>query len=712
MEVKLQVEDLSLPEVIKLVRQHKPDLVAFDNLYEAAESPSDVPKIAQKFPPRTKLVQVTGSPSGGYQKLTYLARSHGLWAPHQGKPNASQSAELVARLALAGVGYRVLSFEDELKVTVGKNRKVGKGGWSAPRFQRNIEISVSNVAKAFMERLDERGVDYDQFSYPKRAVLIVHPSPEKQVTFQSLVGMAKEFSNDLAFARISQVPKSSLEFVPLTGKAPSHVPTKKTQTVIVGVDPGTTTGLAILSANNGGLLSLVSAREFGTSQIVRHISQHGRAIMVCADVNFPPPHSVQKLNRMLGTQLYAPPRRATPRGEKRGIVQDYLDRHDHGGAKTDNHQRDALFAAIKGYNSVRTKIDRIHGTLEDRPDLARYQGRIIDQVISGVSVHDAVTTVEAQITAEQLRARLVAAEAEGKGPTQLDVDRFLERQNDRFEDLLESLRLVERDKVTLKEENTRLSDQIADLQRKLHKVQRESSYEVRRDQAVEEQVIKVAQLTKDLRRTEEELADARERVDQLKRIRLIWVRGERIPLKPVNQLHMTELGNTEKELGVRAGDIILLLDPSGGSSNAAKWLVEREVRAIVVPKSYLKRLSHLARRVLEEAEVPLLEEDVITYRPDQSREHRKDKVVLFEGIHIINKRYLLQRLYEAEVAYVKAREELQVRTHREQREPEIPADKHSVEFLLSSYQNHRSRLSRRRLEVMEAEFKDYEEDEM
>ena len=71
---------------------------------------------------------------------------------------------------------------------------------------------------------------------------------------------------------------------------------------------------------------------------------------------------------------------------------------------------------------------------------------------------------------------------------------------------------------------------------------------------------------------------------------------------------------------------------------AAKWLVERKIRAIIIPKGFMKRLSNLAIQVFENAELPVLEEEVITYKEDQEPVERRKKIVLYDDIYIIHEK--------------------------------------------------------------------------
>ncbi len=683
-----EIEEISYHELLQLTRKMKADFIAFDNLQEVAADTKELIHFAKKLPETTTIVQVTGNPQDGFQKLQNLAVKNHLWSNDNGKPDPFQSSALIAQLVFLGVGYKVILFEDEVKITVSKTKGIGRGGWSQPRYERNMRISVSSVAKEMQDYLDEFNLEYDVFNYSKSIILVIQLSSTSYVKYSDILTKAKKASNELAFAHVQKIPKSAIEYIPLSTKAPQKIAFKSIDSIIVGLDPGTTTGLAILSAKSGNILLIYSAREFSTSQIIRKITKYGKAVLVCADVNYPPPYAVQRLSRMLGAQIYGPASRATPRTEKRNLVQDYLDKHDvHD--KTDNHQRDALFAAIKGYNSIRPKITTILKIVEDKKELQKYTDKLIDLYLSGIAIHDAVTLIEAQIASESIDISVQQSE---KQHTQvpLEIANLAKKQIQKIDDLQLSLRILEREKKNLEKDNDKLLREIQSLNDKFNKLESSFHNKLERDKVIQQKTVEIINLEKDQQKLLEKLDDQTQLINQLQRIRSIWIRGEQIPLKPVNKLHFDELNHTHKEYGIRSGDVLLILDPSGGSTNTAKWLVERKVWAIIIPKGFMKRLSNLASQVFESAELPVLEEEIVTYKPDQDPSDRKRKIVIYDDIYIINKRYLLQRIYETELDFIKKREFLRIKHHKELLPQDIDIDKNSLEYLLLSYQNQRA----------------------
>ena len=309
--------------------------------------------------------------------------------------------------------------------------------------------------------------------------------------------------------------------------------------------------------------------------------------------------------------------------------------------------------------------------------------------LSGISIHDAITLVEVQLTSETLGESVQQSEKQNIH-IPMEIANLAKKQIQKIDDLQLSLRILEREKRNLEKENDNLSRQVQSLHSKIDKLQASFHNKLERDKVIQQKTVEIINLEKNQVDLKNLMDEQLQLIEKLKRIRSIWIRGEQIPLKPIAKLHFDELEKAQKEFGIRSGDVILILDPSGGSTNTAKWLVERKIRAIIIPKGFMKRLSNLAIQVFESAELPVLEEELVTYKPDQDPNERKRRIVLYEDIYIINKRYLLQRIYETELDYIKKREFMRVKKHKELLPQDIDIDKNSLEYLLLNYQNQRS----------------------
>jgi len=120
--------------------------------------------------------------------------------------------------------------------------------------------------------------------------------------------------------------------------------------IIAGLDPGTTTGIAILDTK-GNILALLSKRYAKKEEIVKYISEFGDPIIIASDVN-PPPKTIQKIARVFGSKIYYP-EISLSNIEKKKIVS---------GFKKEikgYHQKDALATGIKAFKSYRELFNKI-----------------------------------------------------------------------------------------------------------------------------------------------------------------------------------------------------------------------------------------------------------------------------------------------------------------------------------------------------------------
>ncbi|MDP7079949.1 MAG: DUF460 domain-containing protein [Candidatus Undinarchaeales archaeon] len=157
--------------------------------------------------------------------------------------------------------------------------------------------------------------------------------------------------------------------------------------LIVGIDPGTTTGVAMLDLD-GNVVHVESRREYPRADIVYTLISHGRPAVVATDVN-PTPSAVERIAHTFGATIYRP-HHVLAVEEKTRLVRDIP-------GVTDSHRRDALACAIKAYDDVRQNLDRVDRKARDAEldDVLREEVRVrvlrgdspsIDAAIREVSV--------------------------------------------------------------------------------------------------------------------------------------------------------------------------------------------------------------------------------------------------------------------------------------------------------------------------------------
>ena len=115
--------------------------------------------------------------------------------------------------------------------------------------------------------------------------------------------------------------------------------------LIVGVDPGTTLGLAALDLDGRPLL-LTSGKNFSKGKVLELLLETGSTAVIASD-RVVPPHLISELASSLGATIYLPSQEASP-VEKERLVEEASKKL--GVQVSDRHQSAALYAALKAYD--------------------------------------------------------------------------------------------------------------------------------------------------------------------------------------------------------------------------------------------------------------------------------------------------------------------------------------------------------------------------
>ena len=133
----------------------------------------------------------------------------------------------------------------------------------------------------------------------------------------------------------------------------------KNTNLIVGIDPGTTKGYAILDFN-GDLIKINSFKDISTSDFINEIISYGRPVVVATDVT-PTPKFVKKIARAIGARIIIPEKTLDVKKKKK-LTSDYsrlLLKEN-----LDKHKLDALAAAYYAFKRIRVKLDKIKIVLD------------------------------------------------------------------------------------------------------------------------------------------------------------------------------------------------------------------------------------------------------------------------------------------------------------------------------------------------------------
>jgi len=259
--------------------------------------------------------------------------------------------------------------------------------------------------------------------------------------------------------------------------------------LIVGVDPGTTTGIAVLNFN-GEIMDIFSSKDFGLDRVINHLTEFGRVSLIAVDVK-PAPGFVPKLATKLGSQLLVPDEPLHV-NEKIELAREY---------KTKNsHERDALAAALMAHHKYKNKFTKI--------DSLGLDDEIKNLVLHGISIDDAVKILEEEEREEE------PAESEEQQPK-----RILSPQ-----DIM--IRKLKKQNSTLRKEIKAKENDILGLKKDLVKVKESYRLRLRKEKEIEKRDLIIKSLEKSIIELKSKLRE----IDGLREILQKSARGE---IKPV-----------------------------------------------------------------------------------------------------------------------------------------------------------------------------------
>ncbi|WP_290596885.1 MULTISPECIES: DUF460 domain-containing protein [unclassified Archaeoglobus] len=544
---------VSRSKLFRMVKEEKPEIIAVDNIYEVFKSKEELVFFLKNAPAKTKLVQVTSKGSS----LPSLSKRFGLKINIR---NPIDEARACAYLASFGIGSEISVFTDKTKITVSRNRSLGKGGWRQKKYGRKIHASVRMIYREIRNKLAEMGFEFVEdvksgYGGISRGILLVN-APREKVPINS-------FKTRDVQVKVEAVEKEKIEFIPLI---------KTLRYTIVGIDPGATTAVAAVDLR-GNLVDVKSKKGWSSGEVVEYISSLGKPVVVATDKSHPP-ELVSKIRASFNAVLYTPKEDLSV-DKKKGLTAKYRLLND--------HERDALAAAIDAYNSYKNKLSNIEKRLPAGMD----SDRVKAEIIKGTPLRD--------VFASHFKEEKTVKKVQSNGVSR--------------EEILKRDRLIEE----LKEENrilskriSELKDEIEKLRMRLSMISREEHEKIRRDNYIRNLENEIRELKKRLKEKENEIAMLKEKIELLRRMKMLEFQGWK-EVKVLRKFTKDEVERAEKELGISEGDVVCILDSSGGSAAIAEMLCKKGIKAVICSSE----MSHLAAETFDSYSIPRISVDEV-----------------------------------------------------------------------------------------------------
>ncbi len=368
--------------------------------------------------------------------------------------------------------------------------------------------------------------------------------------------------------------------------------------LIVGVDPGLNCGLAILTFNGTPVL-VESHRGWSLTRIIERITRLGEPTIISSDVS-PASSLLENLSKKLNAVLFEPVISMSSE-EKHKLARAYVDRYN---IKVENmHEIDALAAAIKAYQHYKNKFEQVDARLKEG-NINLFPDDVKDLVVRGYSISRAIKVLQ-KSDASRMR---------------ITVNRTTPREK-RMKELIEELTsrlMLEKERCKrLRDANRELrlkikalNVKIENLQEALRKVRSEQTAQIRREREYRRLAEEIDFLKNKIKDQEAQIEAYRQTLGHFQRLRNLEAMRNLVLLKPIEQFTREGLEKAFKLYNIRVGDLVFILDSSGGGSITAENLVKRGVKAIVIRGN----MSHQALEVFEKYYVPVIPADELNIR--------------------------------------------------------------------------------------------------
>ncbi len=543
---------ISRHKLIRLIRERQPEMVAMDNVHELASDRRELINILRRMPPATKIVQVTGGEK--QESLIKLARYHGITFDRT-KP--LQEAEACARLAAKGVGVALSAFQERTWIKVSRRRSLGRGGWSQNRYTRKIHGAVMGLARDVEKQLREAGLQYTSRAVEglggyTRAEFVVEAPREK-------VHINPGYYTD-AQLLVQSMERPELQYKPLL---------QRRGYIIVGLDPGTTTGIAALNLG-GELVDLISSRALSSSEVIEWIAARGRPLVVATDV-FPTPGSVEKVKRAFNAVLFSPGG-DIPSEEKIALGKEL-------GYKND-HERDALAAAICAFKKYRNKFLQVEKKVPSEID----PDEVKALVVRGYSIENAIAEFVPSSAPQAKQEAMRVAPPDGrKAALEATVEASpdvtaLRLQNQQLAEQVRTLRsYVDELKSDLAEREAALRTASGKLERLRDKTARE----IKRQHEIKIRDKEIERLRSVLRSERKYIKKLKKTLERQKKAEIIEDTRGLLKLKPLAAFTRESIQLAVEQYGLEDGDLVYLVDASGGGKSTVELLQEKQISGVV-----------------------------------------------------------------------------------------------------------------------------------
>ncbi len=543
--------------LFRMLQREQPVVLAVDSLQEIAEDQHALYQFLQSLPPDLRVIQVTGG-----ERKESLGKVAARYNISFDRFDPFDEARTIAKVASLGAGAEVIAFENESEVVVSRHRSPGKGGWSQNRYVRKIHGAVQLKAREVEFALRSAGLRFQKketraFGGCSRVAFHV-AAPRRNIPVPAI-------RNADVQVRITGKRLERIRYQPVAGKP---------RPVIVGIDPGTTTAVAVLDLD-GNVLHLGSSRQTTMAGVTEILLSVGRPVVIASDVA-EMPYSVEKIRRAFNATSFTP-RQDLPVETKIELCSGFRYGND--------HERDALSAAREAHRVIRHRLQSILRRVPPGVDL--------DEVRAGV--------IRGQ-SLEQLLERAIPPVVAPADPSSRAVPAAHDERVRLLDGTVKRLRTYVQELQSAVRER---DETIHRLQGRLRRVRSSSEEKIRRENEIVKRDAQIHSLKKSLRHEERRNRALARQISRLRQVDEIQTDAESVPVKVMPALTRDGVRALSAELGIRKGDMVYVQRLDGWGRSAVREIAEAGAGALILPGD-AGTPDPLIREACQEAGLPLI----------------------------------------------------------------------------------------------------------
>jgi len=361
--------------------------------------------------------------------------------------------------------------------------------------------------------------------------------------------------------------------------------------IIVGIDPGTTVGVAILDLE-GKAIEVFSAKNYSCSDVIERIISRGKPLIVASDVT-PTPSTVKRISRIFSSPVHELDKSLSTE-EKVALTK------GEGYEYQNVHERDALAACVNAFRRHKKKFSQVQKKTPPGVDVEEVKALVIKGVSISAAINRLISAKEGKkkgTREKKWEERKSSEECESENI--LRLRRIMKAKSEEIE-LMKEFTTIQKARLEGKER------ELKNLRSKLHSVQSARRRELKETEEISRRDKEIEMLREEIKARDEANAELREIIEELKGKREVNVKGGK-RLKVIRSFSRNAILDMDRRYGLKKGDIVYLEDGSGGGASTAELLVNKGVAVVV----YGKGLSHFAADKFFEFDIPAFSVDEI-----------------------------------------------------------------------------------------------------